>query len=56
MTTTRAIVIGLGLLLLGYPLHPAGKPEKLRVEHLPRLTMPVMRFDVRATYSSSTPA
>ncbi len=31
----------LGLLLLGYPLHPAGKPEQLRVEHLPRLTMPV---------------
>ena len=31
----------LGLLLLGYPLHPAGKPERLRVEHLPRLTMPV---------------
>ncbi len=31
----------LGLLLLGYPLHPAGKPDKLRVEHLPRLTMPV---------------
>ncbi len=31
----------LGLLLLGYPLHPAGKPEKLRVEHLPRLTVPV---------------
>ena len=25
----------LGLLMLGYPLHPAGKPEKLRVEHLP---------------------
>jgi uncharacterized protein len=31
----------LGLLLLGYPLHPAGKPEQLRVEHLPRLGMPV---------------
>jgi uncharacterized protein len=31
----------LGLLLLGYPLHPPGKPEQLRVEHLPRLTMPV---------------
>jgi predicted alpha/beta-hydrolase family hydrolase len=31
----------LGILALGYPLHPAGKPEKLRVEHLPRLTMPV---------------
>ncbi len=31
----------LGLLLLGYPLHPAGKQEKLRVEHLPRLHVPV---------------
>jgi hypothetical protein len=31
----------LGLLLLGYPLHAAGKPENQRVEHLPRLTMPV---------------
>lgn len=31
----------LGLLLLGYPLHAPGKPEKQRVEHLPRLTMPV---------------
>jgi predicted alpha/beta-hydrolase family hydrolase len=32
----------LGLLLLGYPLHPAGKPEKLRVEHFPRMTMPTL--------------
>ena len=32
----------LGLVLLGYPLHPPGKPEKLRVEHFPRLTMPVL--------------
>lgn len=32
----------LGLVLLGYPLHPAGKPERLRVEHFPRLTMPVL--------------
>lgn len=29
-----------GLLLLGYPLHPPGKPEKARVEHLPRLGVP----------------
>jgi uncharacterized protein len=35
-------VPALGLLLLGYPLHAAGKPEKQRVEHLPRLTMPVL--------------
>ena len=32
----------LGLLLLGYPLHPAGKPDNLRVEHFPRLTVPVL--------------
>lgn len=32
----------LGLLLLGYPLHPAGKPDNLRVEHFPRLGVPVL--------------
>jgi len=32
----------LGLLLLGYPLHPAGKPEQLRVEHFPRVRVPVL--------------
>ena len=32
----------LGLALLGYPLHPPGKPQQLRVEHFPRLTMPVL--------------
>lgn len=31
-----------GLLLLAYPLHPAGKPEQLRDAHLPRITMPVL--------------
>jgi predicted alpha/beta-hydrolase family hydrolase len=31
-----------GLLLLAYPLHPPGHPEKLRVEHLPRITPPVL--------------
>jgi uncharacterized protein len=30
------------LLLLSYPLHPPGKPEELRVEHLPRLRRPVL--------------
>ena len=35
-------VPALGLLLLGYPLHPAGKPEQLRTAHFPRLTMPVL--------------
>src|SRR6476646_3924969 len=31
-----------GLLLLAYPLHPAGSPEKLRDAHLPRITTPVL--------------
>ena len=35
-------VPALGLALLGYPLHPPGKPETLRVEHFPRLTMPAL--------------
>ncbi len=26
-----------GLLLLSYPLHPPGKPDRLRTEHFPRL-------------------
>lgn len=33
-----------GLLLLAYPLHPAGQPAKLRDAHLPRITMPVLAF------------
>jgi len=33
-----------GLLLLAYPLHPAGQPEKLRDAHLPRIRMPVLAF------------
>ncbi|OWY59499.1 dienelactone hydrolase, partial [cyanobacterium TDX16] len=31
-----------GLVLLSYPLHPPGKPEKLRIEHLPQLDLPVL--------------
>ncbi|MBL0169514.1 MAG: dienelactone hydrolase family protein [Gemmatimonadaceae bacterium] len=31
-----------GLLLLAYPLHPAGQPEKLRDAHLSRICMPVL--------------
>ncbi|MEP6732697.1 MAG: alpha/beta family hydrolase [bacterium] len=33
-----------GLLLLAYPLHPAGQPAKLRDAHLPKITMPVLCF------------
>jgi len=31
-----------GLVLLSYPLHPPGKPERLRVEHLPQLAVPCL--------------
>lgn len=31
-----------GLLLLAYPLHPAGKPEQLRDKHLPSIDVPVL--------------
>jgi predicted alpha/beta-hydrolase family hydrolase len=31
-----------GLLLMSYPLHPPGHPERLRIEHLPRLSVPTM--------------
>jgi predicted alpha/beta-hydrolase family hydrolase len=33
-----------GLLLLAYPLHPAGMPEKLRDAHLPAIRVPVIAF------------
>lgn len=31
-----------GLVLLSYPLHPVGKPEKLRVDHFPDVTVPTL--------------
>jgi predicted alpha/beta-hydrolase family hydrolase len=34
-----------GLLLFSYPLHPAGKPEKLRDAHLPAISVPTLCFD-----------
>ena len=31
-----------GLVFLGYPLHPPGKPERIRDEHLYRITVPML--------------
>lgn len=31
-----------GLVLLGYPLHPPGKPDKLRAAHLERVSAPML--------------
>lgn len=30
------------LVLISYPLHPPGKPDRLRVDHFPRLTVPCL--------------
>lgn len=31
-----------GVVCFGYPLHPPGKPEQLRVAHLPAITVPML--------------
>jgi predicted alpha/beta-hydrolase family hydrolase len=31
-----------GIVALGYPLHPPGKPDQLRVEHLPSIRIPIL--------------
>ena len=31
-----------GLIFLGYPLHPAGRPERMRKDHLPEIAAPML--------------
>jgi predicted alpha/beta-hydrolase family hydrolase len=31
-----------GLALISYPLHPPGRPDRLRIEHLPALAVPCL--------------
>ncbi len=33
-----------GVVCLAYPLHPAGKPDRLRIEHLPKVAVPMLFF------------
>ncbi len=33
-----------GLIVYAYPLHPAGKPEKLRVDQFPQIEIPMLFF------------
>ncbi len=43
-----------GLVLISYPLHPPGKPEKLRVEHLARIHVPCLFIQgTRDTFGGS---
>lgn len=42
---SQAVAQGLacdGLVFLGYPLHPPGRPDKLRDAHLPRVAAPML--------------
>ncbi|MGB6038716.1 MAG: alpha/beta fold hydrolase [Gordonia sp. (in: high G+C Gram-positive bacteria)] len=49
-----------GLLLTSYPLHPPGKPERARTEHLPDITIPTLivhgRSDAFGTSAEFTDA
>ena len=45
----------LGLVLVSYPLHPPGQPERARTEHLPRLAVPCL-FVSGTRDSFGTPA
>ncbi len=43
--TSMAVALGLRvdvLTVFSYPLHPPGKPERARTEHLPRITVPTV--------------
>ena len=50
-----------GLVLVSYPLHPPGKPDRLRAEHLPDLSVPCLfvsgtrdAFGTRAELEAAT--
>lgn len=52
-----------GLLLLSYPLHPPGKPDRLRVDHFDRVMCPTLLiqgsrdpFGTRAEFAAHLPA
>jgi predicted alpha/beta-hydrolase family hydrolase len=44
-----------GIVMLGYPLHPPGRPDKLRTEHLPKIKIPML-FVQGARDAFGTPA
>ncbi|KTR95969.1 dienelactone hydrolase [Microbacterium testaceum] len=40
LATADGLITPAALVYLGYPLHPPGRPDKPRVEHLPRVSPP----------------
>ena len=45
-----------GVVAIAYPLHPPGKPENLRVEHLPAITVPCLFVSGTRTRSARRPS
>jgi predicted alpha/beta-hydrolase family hydrolase len=41
MVVAEAAIVDV-LTLFSYPLHPPGKPERARTDHLPRITVPTV--------------
>ncbi len=42
IAVAEGLVPGAGLVLVSYPLHPPGKPDKLRTDHFPLLQVPCL--------------
>ena len=42
LTLAQGLVVARGLILISYPLHPPGRPDRLRSEHFPRLSVPCL--------------
>jgi predicted alpha/beta-hydrolase family hydrolase len=45
VTASQVVAQGLdadGIVFLGYPLHPPGRPERLRADHLSQITAPML--------------
>lgn len=42
MAVADGEIAAAGLVFLGYPLHPPGKPERIRDEHLARIQVPML--------------
>jgi uncharacterized protein len=42
IAAARQLILVRALVLICYPLHPPGKPDSLRTEHFPQLTMPCL--------------
>jgi uncharacterized protein len=54
-TSTPRVTDIAGLVLLGYPLHPPGQPQRPRIAHLPTLTTPTLVVQgARDTFGTDT--